>query len=228
MKKQRRKVTIVEMLDYDYQYQLDLDYEHEYNCHDEGCDEEGICRCGRIVDPRIRSINISTLSTEMSNSLEISDTIGRYCINRILHAHQLWDADSWDISVCGGYYGQEIESVKIHPAVKKEIAKSVNALLMAKTDEEKMQVCLEAEYGYILDALNGLKFNIKVVPRDSVKAGQQDHYKKLDRKVVASYKDYNLPVAICVKNGPYYRIIDGYHRFAATEKKREVEIIVGE
>ena len=57
----------------------------------------------------------------------------------------------------------------------------------------------------------------------------QDSYaRRLEKDIVESYKDYNLPVAVCKKRGDYYAVIDGYHRVAAAQNKDSVEIILVE
>ena len=45
-----------------FQYIIDFDYNYEYSCEDSGCNSEGICRCGRIYEEKIKFVNINKLT----------------------------------------------------------------------------------------------------------------------------------------------------------------------
>jgi hypothetical protein len=53
-----------------------------------------------------------------------------------------------------------------------------------------------------------------------------EYFKKVDKNVIEEYKDRNLPIAVCIRHGDKYRLIDGYHRFVANKDKEKVNIIV--
>ena len=53
-----------------------------------------------------------------------------------------------------------------------------------------------------------------------------EYFKKVDKNVIEEYKNKNLPIAVCVRHGDKYRLIDGYHRFVANKSREIVDIIV--
>jgi hypothetical protein len=214
------KKTLNEVLKQDFKY----DIEYDYDTNRDNCECEDYCRCSTIENAKVTYVDLIRITEEFNKVFE-GDEFTKYIINRILTACKLYDEDSWWVSTCGGYYGEEIEGIYIENT---NIEEWLNKLENAKTNEEKLFVALECEYGYVLDELKGLKsFTIETVDRANIIVGQKDHYVRLNRNVINKYKDYPYLVALCIDNGKETRLIDGYHRFSASEDKEKVKVIIG-
>jgi len=201
---------------YNWQYHVDVEYETEHNCHAEGCDEEGICRCGWIVNPRIESISHENIVQAIVNVLIGAQTnIQAYCIDRVVRSilNSYFEFE-WDIDVGGGYYGQEIDCVSLEAAPT--ITSKLKELLQLKTDKERIFYALNLEYGYILPKLKVLdQWTIEELPMKSVLLPQQEYQKKLKTNQIKAYETWNLPRGLVIEENGGYRVIDGYHRTQA-------------
>jgi hypothetical protein len=153
--------------------------------------------------------------------------VQRYCVERILVAHKLYDVSKYEVFVQSGYYGQEIGAVKLDGSVARECDKDIAKMLAMCGDRRRIAFVLELEYGYLLPVLKGKSFEICTVDKSELIFGQDDHYRRLDKDVVASYSDdewrkYKHPRGICIRDGDRFRVIDGYHRCAAAKRKCKV------
>jgi hypothetical protein len=157
-----------------------------------------------------------------------------YAVMRFIVHAGLADPDSWYADVCNGYYGEEIAGVSSEIP---DIMNKVNQFILDNrylSNTEKIRNALIAEYGYILEALEGKGLdNIEKVAVEDIRFGSPDHYTRIDRKGIekfyADYEDYDLPFGICIDEGNgKYRLIDGYHRvtYAKIKKLSEVPMIV--
>ena len=231
MKKEDLKTKIIEALNTDFHYNCEYDYSNSRDCEDHGCNEEGICRCGRIEDFEIKSVELNNIANCIGDNLAENDEFTRYCIDRIFHALKLWDISKWDYSIEHGYYGQEIEWVKIGNDTRSLLYDAILEVMTAKTNKEKLFSVLKLEYGYVLDTLAQFdNWEIIKVPVKQIRAGAIKHYVKLDAEIVKTYDKYELPIGICIKGlkTPKYRLMDGYHRYASAvnRKVEEVKVIV--
>jgi LEA14-like dessication related protein len=115
----------------DFHYSgVDCDYDYIYDCESYGCDS--ICRCGSIQNTSIDKVDIPTiveriyqeyvgtndLVTQRDNKLKsilfgTGKELDIYTIDRVVRKFKLYDEYSWDIDVCGGYYGDELNSISI-------------------------------------------------------------------------------------------------------------------
>jgi hypothetical protein len=232
MRSNIEKTPLENLLDSDFRYSCEYDYTNETHCSDRDCDGD-ICRGSTIENFIIKEIHFDLIVDKFVDILA-EDDFTIYCIERVCNALKLWNVDNWEYSICGGYYGQEIKHIKINSETQQELKKWLTTVTEAKTNKEKLFTALELEYGYVLEELKEIwDWDIvKDVPLHLIIAGQAEHYKKLDRKIVDKYSDYKLPIGVCItKNDGSYRLIDGYHRLRAmSNKKGEVEkvsIVVG-
>lgn len=214
------------ILDKDFRYEMELDYDRQRHCREERCGH--ICRCSTIHNAKILSVNVQSIADEF-NQLS-SDIFTRYCINRAVVNQKLWETDNWDISITKGYYGEEIDSITLIRETKNKLGDTITHILSAETNKEKLFIVLKQEYGYILPELEDKEFEIRNMPVALINAGAEDHYRKLDKNIVKSYKDYVLPIGVgIIKKGEKIRLIDGYHRLSSSiEMLKEFrEIIIG-
>lgn len=206
-----------------WHYYLDYDCDWDYDCDNSGCD--GICRCGTITNTKIKSVNIAGIAEKLCSK---SNPLLAYATNRILTHSKLMDPNTWDLETGGGYYGEEVYGARFSYDAAPYEALS-NLLSYKDNPVELIKAVLQHEYSYILPELEGItSCTIEKVPVEDISIGQKDHYKRLDRKIVESYSDYELPVGVCLETDGGLKLIDGYHRLAAAinKKKKSVDIIV--
>lgn len=222
----------------DFKYSgVDYDYDELHSC-DEVCFND-YCRCGRIVNARVTSIDKARIALEFIDALKKSigkqhnlSDMDKLAVDRIVAAQNL-SPDDFDIEVGGGYYGEEIYGVRLSSTRHNEILEQINRFGTIDPADLTAQVeyLLEVEYGYVLDDLKGKTFTIEEISLDDVVFAARGHYVRLDADLVASYKarfDKNLafrsveldqiPVGIVEADGPRFRVIDGYHRFKALQE----------
>ena len=202
---------------------VEYDYERsQCTCHD------WICRCTTIESAWVEDININkVMSCLLIDHFprENLTEIDLYCFDRICRVNNIWDKECYEIEVCPGYYGEEIDGVFFEN--EKKVIDEFDKLIKLKSDADKIKYVLELEYGYVIESIENCH-NVSVISCDPklVVASQQEYYHRLEKNVVESYKDYKIPCAIYKKNGDRYLIIDGYHRVAANKEKECIEIIV--
>lgn len=123
----------------------DVNYTYVNDCDAYGCYDEKICRCGRIEDAIVTNINaekclhilIKNDNDETSFQPYKLSNIELECVKKILSKNNAYNVNSYDVIVCGGYYGEEIEKVVFDNADK--VIESVETLLNLKTKKEKMK-----------------------------------------------------------------------------------------
>lgn len=210
-------------------YLLDFNYHTEYSCtsndRDNICDP--YCKCGTIVDIEILNIDFSTIDI-VKDYFEEFKLIDQYCIDRILKIYNFQDPSLWEINVCSGYYGQEIESASFINMHK--LADKIKEFILIEMDLDKIKFILELEYGYILDSLKKAStVAIKSSNIDYLKSSIQlneNYSNKLNKENLEYYSqkmdnnmNFDFPFFIAQeKNGQLF-LIDGYHRFLSLKKK---------
>lgn len=220
-------------LDHNFRY-ADIDATYDYDCKDKDCEcrHGGYCRCATYENIEITSVNLkdirSTLlskSSKRKNAVSTSNTTFiDYCIDRILRYHKAYDPELWEVSVCPGYYGEEIDGY--HFSAMNDLIHNVVKMIKMSVNN-RIRYVLELEYGHILESLQTARFSEHTVSPDKITWGNPEYMmKKASRENLEYYKDHDLPVAICSMEGEKYKIIDGYHRFCANKDKKEVNIIV--
>ncbi len=211
---------------YDWHYGAGINYDSNYirNCRESGCNDEGICRCGKYEDFKITSFDanafIDTLNFKISNDLV------KYCIDRIVRIQNI-SPENFNAQINGSYYGEEIDAIYLDHSVCSKLYKKIFKLKKL-ADIDKIKYLLELEYGYILDSIKNLKhYNIKEIDMSTIK--KSDHYtKKILEKDLNNYDEvYKLPRGIFIDKTDYcprqynefnYKLIDGYHRLLSAEQ----------
>jgi hypothetical protein len=229
----------------DYRWSIDYDPIGHHECESHGCYDEGICRCYTIDEVIINSVNVYEISESIFsqlfdvNSLEykrndklnqllfgISKDVEMYCIDRILRINKIYNIENWDASWSSGYYGEEIDAIKLVNFTFTKVVQDLNSLFKLNTLKEKINFLLEKEYGFILDKIKDKEYQIIEVNKSDIVFGQQDHKEMVDSHTYLYYSDqnYNLIRGICMLDRGKWKIIDGYHRINET-KKDKVKII---
>jgi len=210
----------------DLKYHVDVDSENNGDCYTDGCDDEGICRCGTIDNAKVNEVPVDKLAAEIAPE----SLLVQYCVERILqHFKPLHDPDSWDIEVEGGYYGEEIESVKIKPQVAETLA-NILLSLNGATDNQVVETALNVEYGFVLPTLKDKTWTLERVALANVELGAKHHAANLNEEQVDKYRINEKPVSgLMLYSDGKYRVIDGYHRITAAkkDKKQVIWAVVG-
>jgi hypothetical protein len=227
---------IVDSLRSDFQWEISYDYHMEYSCQEYGCHEEVICRCGMITDTVVNSVDVSeilnkiysaifdeSISTKRNNAINslwgISEDIQRYTIDRILRINKIWKPEYWEVNVCGGYYGQEIDDILLNEELVQKISNQIEESFKIDNLEARIEYLLELENGFLLEKIKVVEV-IEVdisdiyfpnkVRKSNLKLDELDHYS--DRK-------YTGIRGVVKKDDDKFRVIDGYHRLSKTENK---------
>lgn len=185
----------------------------DYDTDTSDCtDECSYCSHSRIENTEIRSINVMEMAHDIYSGE--SSVVNKYCIDRIfaLHIKEITNKNNWNIKVGDGYYGEEINGVCLDDDLANIIQGEIDHVTNLKSVEDKINWLLMAEYGFILDELQGKKYRFITVKKSDL-TYNQDYRKKIDNKYASQYDEhYKLARGICVKKGDRYRLIDGYHR----------------
>lgn len=198
-------------------FAVDYDYSRT-QCTGECSD---YCRCTRIYDAHVTQIDLDAIV----DSLKLDpQTILGYCIERLFHILKVWQKDAWYVSVQPGYYGEEIGGCSLDAPVAHKLMSHAKELIDLK-DNKRVEKVLILEYGFLLEAAKKRKWSIEKLERKTVRVGQETYYRKIDASFV--YPQNKFPVGVCLCEGDdQFRLIDGYHRFSASESET-VPMIVG-
>lgn len=218
-------------------YGADFNHSVKYDCN-MACDEDDVCRCLTIVDAHVNRVNVSDIVEKIYdelfnrrnntiNSLLYGFDIDTYSIDRILRIYKIWEKSTWDIEIIKGYYGEEIGEVKILKTIADKIEKDIYHIFSLDSIEKKIDFLLFKEYGYILDELKGINYQIRKVKKSDIEIGSKIYLESLNNKKLDYYSEqkYEGIRGLAIESGKKYRLIDGYHRIYSTNQEY-VEIIV--
>lgn len=194
----------------------EYDYDSYRPCRDdlELCSD--YCRCGIIQNARVTSVDADFIVKAITK--DCNDTMLVYCVDRALRASKALDVHSWEVNVCGGYYGEEVHGVRLEPHVQEELIKMISEL-EGLTPVEMIKKVLEYEYGYVLPRLQKCtEAKIITLPLDLIKLFNDEYLRKVSKETVDFYQKYDLPRGICVFKSGCYSLVDGYHRMLAAQK----------
>lgn len=209
----------------DLKYVLDYDYDRS-SCHCHAYERGDYCRCTSIINFKLTSVGVKEVVKKFYDKYHRTDSvIDAYCFDRICHEFKIYDTTKYEPKYCAGYYGEELEGIYFED--EKQIVDSYIELLNLKTDIEKIQYCLMLEYGYLIESVsNAISCHVETVLTANVVPPQVEYFIKVDKNSIDSYTNRVLPVAVCIKDGTRYKIIDGYHRFVANKSRENLDIIV--
>lgn len=230
---------MIKIVGTNFRYHTDYDYNDYRDCDAYGCDEEGICRCGTIEDAHVISVKIpsmveeihanyfdNSLATKRNNTINtilggVTKDIDIYTIDRILRINKVYEPTNWEVQICGGYYGQEIDDILLEDSIARKVEDQLDKAFSIIGLSERVEYLLMLEYGKILPELEGLKYSIETIERDSIIFGSDGHYKNVLKEDLEHYSDKNYCSirGIVISKGDKYRLIDGYHRCSKSENR---------
>lgn len=216
----------------DFHYSgVDCDYDYIYDCESYGCDS--ICRCGSIQNTSIDKVDIPTiveriyqeyigtndLVTQRDNKLKsilfgTGKELDIYTIDRVVRKFKLYDEYSWEIDVCGGYYGDELNSISIVSNIAQRIQDELNIAFSIDELNGRIEYLLGLEYGTLLPELENCNYEIVELNKSDVVFGSTNHYDKVKLKDLTHYeeKSYDGIRGVVLEKDGKLRVIDGYHR----------------
>ncbi len=221
----------------DLQYTLDVDYDSSYPNGRCTCGDD-YCRCTVINEEDVRInpnlLNAQTIlymfignKTQYKRDKKINETlegdITLYGIGRLMAINKMYSIDNYDVNIGGGYYGEELDSVKLNSSIAHKITEEIYFLLRMETIKEKIEYLLTLEYDHLLDDLIGKKWKIVEVDKTEIDVPNVQHYKNVPK--LDFYNDKNYKEIRCIiretgaKGGKKYKLTDGYHRLKNTNKK---------
>ena len=172
------------------------------------------------------SVNVESL---IKDSIKGStDKIWNYCVDRVFRSLKIFDFNSWDKQNYTGYYEEIYTEVNLSYSKANQVI-DVLTEIDTLSDCDKIKKILELEYGYLLPML---EHKTKVSIADNVIKDKlhlsENYMKKISKEDIEMYKNYAMPVAICVRrheatttNG--YSVIDGYHRTLAAQQNQKIK-----
>lgn len=225
MEKLKKKPSYSILNGQDFHYTVDTDYSYEYDCENEGCNSEGICRCGHIVDATVKNVDLSKIAKKLiSRWMSIHTDITEYCIERILRISGIDNPCHWEVGTEWGYYGQEIKDVRILP---NDVVDLQLEELFSLNDNNKILHVLKIEYGTILPKLKNRTWAVETISKEQLVYPQTDYLLKVKQQDISKYKNWKLPLGIVIPNGKKFSLIDGYHRCLASKGQSSIQVIVG-
>lgn len=207
------------------QYDTEYDYRRS-RCTCDAYERGDYCRCTTIEEAWVESVDVRRVAARLYQRHRIEDSeINQYCFDRICSAFRIFDKSLYEVESCSGYYGEEIDGVYF--TKEEELYNTYREMFFKQSDVEKIKFCLQLEYGYLLDRINQTSsVTIIEVKSEDVVIPQTEYFYRLNRQVIEDYKGIKLPIALCVRDGNKYKIIDGYHRFAANKDRPTMKVIV--
>lgn len=189
-------------------------------------------RCSVVSNVEFKSVDYLGLYYAIAKHSEFKD-IKDYCLDRgIRRIINLNDFHGHGVQ---GYYGQEFQT-EMSSKAQQELQKFIDFLLTTP-DTKAIERVLTLEYGHVLNHIKGKKWKmVDEVPVDNISVG--DHYKQVDPATVEAYENVDNNACLCIDlaptkikvssspeyiarhtgEKPRYKLIDGYHRFAAVNK----------
>jgi hypothetical protein len=228
---------MIEALRNDFKYSVSYNYDTVYSCEESGCNLEGICRCGCVVNTYLSNVDISALtsniyseifdnsiSTKRHNTINslwgITTDIDKYTIDRILRINKVWKPEFWEINVGGGYYGQEVSDVVLTEDVVQKLNTQLKKAFDIDNLTKRIEYLLELENGFILDDLKNKSYQISVIDIKDIIFSNPEHKRKILIEELEHYSDKNYKgIRGIVKKDSHnkWKLIDGYHRLSKTE-----------
>lgn len=205
-------------------YYFEYDYDTYYACHHgSSCCDNDYCRCGVINNTQITKVDLDYLLRatfeEIDKKKKTWTDIDRYCVGRLLIAHNMHDGSNYELTVCGGYYGEEISGIYSNSIYA--YMNDVREMFALSDDNARIKFVVQKEYGYLLDDMHDAVFELKTVKYSDILA-------PLDlRRVEGESHSFDTAIAICRHIGDdKYRIVDGHHRWKNAEGQKKVKILL--
>jgi len=216
---------------YSFKYPCDVEYDSVSHCSEAGCCQGDYTRCTTLENLRVTKAPSTRFIIHSLFGNRVKDEILQYCLDRILKLEGADDPNNFTAHASHGYYGEELGDVSFNR--RNQVTKKIGDLLFLKTDTARIEFILIEEYSKLLPKMNGLKYSSMEVNTERVKIPNREYLIKIDKERIEQYKvslNKEYPICVCIKEGDFYTLLDGYHRFSAWESlgHKKTKIIMGE
>lgn len=151
-----KAVATIQLASLKARYAVEYNTTESRDCSAGNC--AGVCRCSRITSARVKDasgigpqhMKLVRLATKTTPLKEYKPSrLESYCLQRLMVHHGCYAPENYEISTCGGYYGEEVSDISFSSL--HELQMSVRELFMQQSDHEKVMYILNLEYGFIAD-----------------------------------------------------------------------------
>ncbi len=202
----------------------------DYNFNTWGCECPDYCRCGVIDNATVEHISPSCARDLVHEFVDKKHGDLQRLLAFMFFRHCLSE-DDFCVSVCSGYYGEEINDVRLESSGYKKIA-HFNTLIAEQNIRGALVMILTHHYGYILPDILEFKewklIEVSLMDIHVPDAGaNQVSYTGYDHWDERSYPSY-YPGCIVIPRGDKLKIVDGFHRWAnfnSKKKRRKVKVL---
>lgn len=222
--------------DFKYAGGIDYEYESTHDC-DGGCQNGDYCRCGRICDARVTTLDVTELKNYIVSSLKnekslkdtIDDPFTVYCIERLMVIHKMYDMENYEVGVSGGYYGEEIGDVTFYNF--HAFHQDLSHLVHLNSNKGKMEFILMKEYGKILEKLKDVDWTIENIKLSEIETPNEQYANKLageDFEYLLKPSTHGV-VLNKDEHKRIFSLIDGYHRYTKNKESqmdKEIQMVV--
>jgi len=232
-------VDIIAKIDFSYSSGIEYDYDRvESPDHDECCAND-YCRCTTLEEFVLEKVNTKEFINTINDALEINSDLFDKDVAKICDELK---TESFEFNVCGGYYGEELDSVLLEHFIIIKLANiySIKAYRRAKLKkivsnsendvdyvlDEYVKNILTEEYGYILDSLEKSKFKIVDINTVDIIFPQNEYNEYIKFQNLSGYKNRKGVCGLVKLIDGKYHVIDGYHRINANIKKSTIKVIL--
>ena len=127
--------------------------------------------------------------------------------------------NNWNIDICGGYYGEELNGVNICKNIAKKIEDELNIAFSIDGLNDRIEYLLFLEYGSLLPELEKCDYEIVELYKSDIVFGSNNHYNKVKQKDLTHYDEnsYDGIRGVVLDKDGKLRVIDGYHRIHAAK-----------
>jgi hypothetical protein len=227
-----------EHLPYNWHHSLQVNYRSQGGGpHGECvCPEDDFCRCTVIKDAHVETLDgfayiTADILNEHPELIEEKSAAARarviYGIDRGLRVAGISTRD-FDVSVSGGYYGDEIDSVTLTEEAQQKID-SVLSKLPLHSNTELVCHLLKAEKKRSAESLKGKKFDLQKIELADIKFSappkENQFFISTHSSVIAPQLG-PWPRAVLEQSANnHYRVIDGHHRLSELAESKEADAI---
>lgn len=231
--------VILKLSEMDFSCLVEYDYDREVaDDHYETCAND-YCRCSTIVNFTITKIYTTKIIEHIKEYINFSSNVELLNDDISKIFNNLTD-DDFDVNICNGYYGEELNTIKLQQhvvnklanilcvkAYRKEKLNKIN--FYSKRDDnfdEYVKKILTEEYGYLLSSLENSNFTIIEVNTSDIVFPQIEYNEYVKSDNLTSYKNKKGVCGLVKKVDNKYYVIDGYHRINANLNNNKIKVIL--
>lgn len=210
-----------------YMVNIDCDTGHNGMYGSCDCPPDDYCRCGTIENARVTGIS----PWNANSLLGLCDGDETEKLLAFMFFRHCFDEDDFEVTTCRGYYGEEIDDVRMTPGGYHKI-NNFNRLL--EEDENLACLCmiLTHHYSYVRpEILQYKKWQLITIDTKDVvvpKVGAQ----QVDKSIYSHWDERSYPGfypgCVVIPDKDKFKIIDGFHRwenFNSKKKRRKVKVL---